>query len=371
MDHIFSPLALGSLNLANRLVMAPLSRSRATPEGVPSPMMVRHYGDRATAGLIISESAPISQQGVGYPNTPGLFTDAQAAGWLRVLNAVHSAGGHMFAQLQHCGRVSHPSHQEGGILPVSASAVKPEGVAVTAQGYLPFETPRPLEMGEMADVVAQYHQAALKAKAAGFDGVEVHGANGYLIDQFLRDGTNQRQDGYGGTIENRLRLLQEVLDAVTQVYPADRVGLKLSPENSFNDMMDSDPQVHFETIVTAIADRGLAYLHVTEASMNVFGHIKDAPKSVDYVKLRRLFPGHYIANNGYTQARAEAATRAGHADMVAFGEAFLANPDLVHRFRAGLALNTVDRTTFYQGGETGYNDYPFATAATAGLEAAV
>jgi len=266
----------------------------------------------------------------------------------------------MFVQLQHCGRISHASIQEENALPVAPSAIKPAGSAFTASGYQEFETPRQLEASEIADVVDQFRLATQNALDAGFDGVEVHGANGYLIDQFLRDGTNKRTDSYGGAIENRMRLLQESLDAVMTVSPAERVGLKLSPENNFNGMSDSDPQRHFETIVQAIADRGLGYLHVTEASMGITGHIEGVEKYVNYRKLRSQFPGVYIANNGYSRADAEAAIQSGHADLVAFGAPFLANPDLVRRFREDLPLNTIDKTTFYFGGETGYNDYPFA-----------
>lgn len=363
MTHdLFTPATLGNLSLLNRLVMAPMSRSRATAEGVPSRLMVEHYGQRATAGLIISESAPVSQQGVGYPNTPGLFTPEQTAGWLRVVNSVRSQGGRMFAQLQHCGRISHRSHQQDGALPVSPSAIKPNGFAVTSSGYKELETPRQLEISEIVDVVDQFRIAAQNALKAGFDGVEVHGANGYLIDQFLRDGTNARTDAYGGTVNNRMRILQEILDAVTDVFPAERVGLKLSPENSFNDMSDSDPQGHFEAIIEAIVDRQLGYLHVTEASMGIAGYIEGSAKNVDYGKLRKLFQGTYIANNGYSKTDAEAAIQSGHADLVAFGAPFLANPDLVRRYREGLPLNTIDTSTFYGGDETGYNDYPFAYA---------
>lgn len=357
---LFSPTSLGSLELPNRMVMAPMSRSRAMDGGVPGQLMVEHYGSRATAGLIISESAPVSRQGVGYPNTPGIFTPQQTAGWLRVMNSVRSKGGRMFAQLQHCGRISHPSHQEDNAVPVAPSAVKPAGFAFTASGYQDFETPRQLDIAEIADVVDQFRLAAQNALDAGFDGVEVHGANGYLIDQFLRDGTNQRTDAYGGTIQNRTRFLQEVLDAVISVFPADRIGVKLSPENNFNGMSDTDPQRHFEAIVQAIADMEVGYLHVTEASMGLTGHIEGSAKDVDYSKLRSHFPGTYIANNGYSKAAANAAIQSGHADLVAFGAPFLANPDLVRRYREDLPLNTVDKTTFYVGGETGYNDYPFA-----------
>ncbi|WP_299744391.1 alkene reductase [uncultured Tateyamaria sp.] len=359
-QDLFSKTSLGSLQLPNRMVMAPMSRSRAIDGGVPSQMMVEHYADRATAGLIISESAPVSQQGVGYPNTPGIFIPQQTSGWLRIMNSVRSKGGRMFAQLQHCGRISHPSHQEDNALPVAPSAMKPDGFAFTASGYQKFETPRSLETSEIPDVVDQFRLAAQNAKDAGLDGVEVHGANGYLIDQFLRDGTNKRTDGYGGSIENRTRFLQEVIEAVTTVFPADRVGVKLSPENTFNGMSDSEPQQHFEKIVAAIADHGLGYLHVTEASMGITGHIEGSAKDVDYRRLRSHFPGTYIANNGYSKADAIAAIQSGHADLVAFGAPFLANPDLVRRYREDLPLNAIDKATFYVGGKTGYNDYPFA-----------
>lgn len=355
---LFSPGKIGELELSNRMVMAPLSRSRATPEGVPTSLMAEHYAQRATAGLIITESAPVSHQGVGYPCTPGLYTPEQMAGWLRVVNAVHSRGGRIFAQLQHCGRISHHSHQPDGGTPVAPSAILPDGVAFTAAGYQPFETPQALDAAEIQNIVSQYRQAAENCLAVGFDGVEVHGGNGYLIDQFLRDGTNMRTDAYGGPKENRTRFLHEVLDAVTAVYPTHRVGLRLSPENSFNSMTDSDPQAHFEEIVTGIAGRGLGYLHILETSMDFGGHVEGAPRNVDYAKLRKLFPGTYIANNGYSKERAEKAIQCGHADLVSFGAAFLSNPDLVRRFKNDLPLNKVDQSRFYTGGATGYTDYP-------------
>lgn len=358
MQHeLYSTFTLADLPLPNRMVMAPMTRNRASEDGVPSAIMVEHYRQRATAGLIISESAPVSQQAVGYPHTPGLFTSAQAAGWLRLVNAVHSSDGRIFAQLQHCGRISHPSHQEDGAAPVGPSAILPQGHAVTLDGFQSFVAPRALETSEIAGVVDQFRQAALHARDAGFDGVEVHGANGYLIDQFLRDGSNRRDDAYGGGIGGRMRFLEEILDAVTDVFPASRIGLRLTPENSFNDMSDSDPQRHFEHIASAIAERGLAYLHVLEGDMT------GSPKTVDYNRLRSLFGGVYIANNGYDKARAEAAIAKGTADLVAFGVAFLSNPDLVRRYRDGLPLNKADQSTFYGGDATGYTDYPFASTA--------
>ena len=350
---LFQPYRLGSLTLSNRMVMAPMTRNRADKDGVVPPMMVTHYQQRASAGLIITESSPVSRQAIGYPHTPGLFTEAQAAGWLRVTNAVHSAGGHIFAQLQHCGRISHPSMQDAEALPVAPSAVRPSGQAITYQGMQDFVTPRALETDEVAGIVDEFRGAAERAKAAGFDGVEVHGANGYIIDQFLRDGTNRRTDRYGGSAENRLRLLSEILDAVGEVWPADRIGLRLSPENSFNDMADSDPAAHFRYFAGELGGRGLAYLHILE------GDMMTGSRALDYRELRSAFGGTYIANNGYDLARATEALGSGAADLVAFGVPFLANPDLVRRYRENLPLNAADRTTFYGGSEIGYTDYPF------------
>src|SRR5581483_1911679 len=242
---LFAPFQLNDLTLANRVVMAPMTRKRADEAGVATPMMEIYYQQRASAGLIITESAPVSAEAVGYPRTPGLFTDRQAASWLRVTDAVHSAGGRIFAQLQHCGRISHPSLLPGGAIPVGPSALRPTGQAVTYSGMQDFVTPRALETSEMPGIVAQFQHSAVMAKRAGFDGVEVHGANGYLIDQFLRDGSNRRTDAYGGSVQNRMRLLNEILDAVCSVLSASRVGVRLTPENSFNSMSDSDPQAHF------------------------------------------------------------------------------------------------------------------------------
>ncbi len=354
---LFSPFSMGDLTLSNRMVMAPMTRNRANDGGAPTALMMEHYRQRATAGLIISESSPVSPQAVGYPHTPGMYTPDQTRGWLRLVNTVHSAGSLIFAQLQHCGRISHPSHQPGGTAPVAPSAIKPKGHAVTANGFQDYVLPRALTLSETEDAVEEFRLAAVNAREAGFDGIEVHGANGYLIDQFLRDGTNQRLDAYGGTLEKRARFLHEVIDAVTGVFPASRVGLRLTPENSFNDMSDSDPQGHFEQIVASLSDRGLAYLHVLEGDMT------GAAPMVNYRKLRDLFRGVYIANNGYDKARAESALATGAADLIAFGTPFLANPDLVTRYRLGLPLNRIDQSTFYGGDETGYTDYPSASEA--------
>ncbi|WP_193369400.1 alkene reductase [Pelagibius marinus] len=349
---LFAPVQLGDLTLANRLVMAPMTRNRAGADGVVPPLMAAYYQQRASAGLIVTESAPVSAQAIGYPFTPGIFTDAQAASWLSLTDAVHSAGGRIFIQLQHCGRISHPSLQRDGETPVAPSALRPAGQAVTYSGMQDFVTPRALETREIAGIVAQFRQGAELARRAGFDGIEVHGANGYIIDQFLRDGSNQRGDAYGGSAAKRLRLLNEILEAVCEVWPANRVGLRLTPENSFNAMSDSDPQGHFEYFAEQLSPRGLAYLHVLE------GDMLTKASSVDYRALRAKFDGPYIANNGYDLARARAALREGAADLVAFGTPFLANPDLVRRYRESLPLNEADSTTFYGGSETGYTDYP-------------
>jgi N-ethylmaleimide reductase len=350
---LFAPFTLGDLALTNRMVMAPLTRNRADANGIPTPMMETYYRQRASAGLIVTESAPISEQAVGYPHTPGIYSDAQAAAWLRVTDAVHSAGGRIFAQLQHCGRISHPSLQPGNTAPVAPSAVRSTGQAVTYTGMQDFVTPRSLETNEIPRVVEQFRRAAKMARRAGFDGVEVHGANGYLIDQFLRDGSNQRSDAYGGSVGNRMRFLNEILDAVGAEWPARRVGLRLTPENSFNSMSDSDPQAHFEYFAAQLSARGLAYLHVLEGDMIA------KTSTLDYRALRARFAGSYIANNGYDRTRAQAALRIGTADLIAFGTPFLANPDLVRRFRDNLPLNAADPATFYSGGEAGYTDYPF------------
>ena len=315
-------------------------------------MTVTYYQQRACTGLVVTESTPVSPEGVGYPFTPGIYTDAQAASWLRVTDAVHSAGGHVFVQLQHCGRISHPSLLPDNATPVAPSALRPAGQAVTYSGMQDFVTPRALDTRDIPAIVAQFRHGAEMAKRAGFDGVEVHGANGYIIDQFLRDGSNRRTDAYGGSAQNRMRLLNEILDVVCDVWPARRVGVRLSAENSFNSISDSDPQAHFGYFVEQLSPRGLAYVHVLE------GDMMTKVSALDYRALRSKFAGPYIANNGYDLVRAKTAVRSGAADLVAFGIPFLANPDLVRRYREKLPLNAADPSTFYGGGEAGYTDYP-------------
>lgn len=350
---IFKTFQLGDLTLENRMVMAPMTRNRANKEGIVSALMVTHYQQRASAGLIITESAPVSVQGVGYPNTPGLFTENQADSWKPLTAAVHSEGGHIFAQLQHCGRISHSNMQPNNKLPVAPSAIRPSGQAVTYTGMLDFETPRALELDEIPAIVEGFLQGAEMAKRAGFDGIEVHGGNGYIIDQFLRDGSNQRSDAYGGGVENRMRLLNEILDAVCGVWPSDRVGVRLSPENTFNSMSDSNPQAHFEYFAKQLSNRNLAYIHILE------GDMMTKTRQVNYQDLRAKFSGTYIANNGYDLKQAQTTIENDDTSLVAFGIPFIANPDLVYRYRENLPLNEADPTTFYGGNEVGYIDYAF------------
>jgi N-ethylmaleimide reductase len=350
---LFSPISLGRLQLPNRIVMAPLTRNRAGAGDVPRPMHATYYRQRATAGLIITEASPISPQGVGYPGTPGIYSEAQIAGWQLVTQAVHSAGGHIFQQLWHVGRISHPDLQPGGAVPVAPSAIKPAGEAMTATGMQAFVTPRALERDEIHAIIAQYATAARNALQAGFNGVEVHAANGYLIDQFLRDGSNERTDEYGGSIENRSRLLREVLQAVCEAVGADRVGLRISPENSFNDMRDSHPEDTFLHVAEMLNAFEPAYLHVVE------GDMVSGEKSLDYGRIRVAFRGVYMANCRYDLARAQHAIATDAADMVSFGALYIANPDLVERFKRGAVLTVPDPRTYYGGDEHGYTDYPF------------
>ncbi|MEJ2392249.1 MAG: alkene reductase [Gammaproteobacteria bacterium] len=350
---LFESFQLGDLTLSNRMVMAPMTRNRADENTAVKPMTVTYYAQRASAGLILTEATQVSPEGVGYPATPGIHSDTQVAAWRKVTDAVHAEGGHIFLQLWYTGRISHPSLLPDNATPVAPSAIRPEGQAFTYDGLQDFVTPRALEAHELPDIVAQFQHGAAMAKKAGFDGVEVHGANGYLIDQFLRDGVNQRTDSYGGNPQNRMRLLNEILDAVTGVWPSHRVGVRLTPENSFNSMSDSDPQAHFGYFIGQLSPRGLAYVHVLE------GDMMSKQRTLNYRALRASFDGPYIANNGYDLARARAAIQDGAADLVAFGVPFLANPDLVRRFKEGLPLNEANQDTFYGGDETGYTDYPF------------
>ncbi|HTY49308.1 MAG TPA: alkene reductase [Steroidobacteraceae bacterium] len=360
---LFEPMQLGPLRLANRIVMAPLTRSRAGADGVPRPIMAEYYAQRASAGLIIAEGTNISPQARGYAMTPGLYTAEQVEGWRGVMHAVHARGGRIFPQLWHVGRVSHPSLQPGSTLPVAPSAIRPAASAYTGSGFEPCVTPRALGTREIGEIVGQYADATRNALAAGFDGVEIHAANGYLIDQFLRDSTNRRTDQYGGTRENRVRLLLEVATAVAALCGAQRVGVRLSPLSPVNGAaLDSDPAGTYGHAVERLNSLGLAYIHVVEG---VTQGPREVPGGFDLQTLRRSFNGCYIANNGYDLQLALDARRCGRADLIAFGRPFIANPDLVERLRRGASLNTPDRETFFGGGAAGYTDYPTLSAGSA------
>jgi len=353
MSDLFSPLKVGSLELPNRIFMAPMTRNRA-PDNIPNAMMAEYYRQRATGGLLITEGSQISEQAVGYPATPGIYSPEQVEGWKQVTGAVHDADGHIFLQLWHCGRVSHPDYH-GGEAAVAPSAIRPAGDAFTYEGLKPFETPRELSTAEIAAVIGDYRKGAANAIAAGFDGVEIHGANGYLLDQFLRDGSNRRSDDYGGSLESRARLMLEVVEAVSSEVGAERVGIRLSPLQPFNDMKDSDPEATFSYAVEQLNRFGLAYLHVTEMGSEAPGA---AGPAFDLGKLRALWQGIYITNAGYDKARGNAAIAEGKADAITFGQSFLANPDLVARLKNDVPLNAPDMNTFYGGDEHGYTDYP-------------
>ena len=355
---LFSSVTIGNLNLKNRMVMAPMTRNRAAEGNIPQDMNATYYRQRANAGLIITEASQVSAEGVGYPGTPGIYNQQQVAGWQKVTAAVHDEGGLIYLQLWYCGRISHPDLLPDNQTPVAPSAIKPEGEAATFEGMKPFVEPRALETDEIQEIVAQYNNAAQMAKQAGFDGVEIHAANGYLIDQFLRDGSNQRTDEYGGNEENRMRLLNQVIDVVLETWNSNSVGIRLTPENSFNSMSDSDPQAHFNYFITQLNARNLAYIHLLE------GDMMGAARNVDYRALRDAYNGIYMANNGYDKNRAQSAIADGDCDLVAFGVPFLANPDLVYRYKNDLQLNEADQVTFYGGDETGYTDYPFAKEVT-------
>jgi N-ethylmaleimide reductase len=349
---LFSPTQLGAISLNNRMVMAPLTRNRAGEGGVPHDLNVTYYAQRATAGLIITEATPISPQAHGYPALPGIYTDAQVAGWKKVVDAVHAKGGKMVIQIWHVGRISHPSLLNGA-LPVAPSAIKPAGKAFTYKGLVDYVEPRALDAAELPAIVQDYVHAAKCALAAGFDGVEIHAANGYLLDQFLRDGSNKRTDNYGGSVENRARLLMEVTRAVIAVAGADKTGVRLSPANPFNDMADSNPQALFNYVADALNQFNLAYLHVVEGGMG--GEVQ----AFDFNELRKHFNNAYMANLGYDKTRGNAAIASGHADVIAYGIPFIANPDLVERYKTDAALNEADGSTFYGGDAKGYTDYPF------------
>lgn len=364
MSHLFEKISFGSIELKNRLVMAPLTRMRSSqPGNVPNALMATYYSQRATAGLIVSEATQVSQQGQGYPGTPGIHSPEQTEGWKLVTSAVHQAGGKIVAQLWHVGRISHRSHQPGGALPVAPSAIKPAGGTFSADWQqVAFETPRALETAEISEIVGDYRKAAQNAKDAGFDGVEVHGANGYLLDQFLQDGSNHRKDQYGGSIENRSRFLLEVVDAVASVWGTDKIGVRLSPYGTFNDMNDSDPVALFTYVLAELSQRSIAYVHLIEPRSSGAGGgdvvVENVPDTA--VVFRQAFKGMLLSAGGYTPDSAKEVVAAGLADAVAFGRFYISNPDLPRKIKEGIPLLPYDRSTFYGGGERGYTDYPSA-----------
>jgi N-ethylmaleimide reductase len=348
---LFSAYTLGDIVLNNRMVLSPMTRSRALDGNVANPLAATYYVQRASAGLMITEGTQVSPQGVGYIRTPGIHSPEQVAAWKHVTDAVHRVGGTIFAQLWHVGRVSHQDFH-GGELPVAPSALPVEGEAFTMNGRVKIPTPRALETDEIPGIIAQFRKGAENAKAAGFDGVELHGANGYLLDQFLRDGSNVRTDAYGGSVSRRARLPLEVAQAVADVFGAGRVGYKLSPYFAGYSMSDSNPVATFTYIAKELGKLGLGYLHVSEPVATDGDRVRVTPL------IRDVYDGTLIVNEGYDAATAEAAIASGQTDLVAFGRPFLANPDLPLRYRKGVPLNAPDAGTFYGGDEKGYTDYP-------------
>lgn len=348
-EELFSPYRLGPIELKNRMVLAPMTRSRAIEGNVPNPLAETYYAQRAGAGLIVTEATQVSPRGQGYIRTPGIHSEAQIAGWKKITDAVHKAGGKIFLQLWHVGRISHPDFHNGE-LPVAPSAINPEVDVFTQHGPKKTVTPHALTVAEIKTIVDDFRQGAENAKRAGFDGVEVHGANGYLPDQFTRDGTNKRTDAYGGSIENRVRFPLEVTDAVIGVWGKERVGYRISPSSPFNSMSDSDPLTTFSYLTEQLSKRGIGYLHVVDP-------VADGAKRISPL-LRGMFEGTYIVNGGFNADSAEEELARNAADLVAFGVPFLANPDLPARYRRKAALNAPDQSTFYQGEAKGYVDYP-------------
>jgi 2,4-dienoyl-CoA reductase-like NADH-dependent reductase (Old Yellow Enzyme family) len=352
MSNLFLPLRVGAFTLRNRIVMAPLTRARAGDVRIPNALMAEYYAQRASSGMILSEATSVTPMGVGYAATPGLWSEEQVAGWRLITEAVHREGGLILAQLWHVGRISDPMFLDGA-LPVAPSAIAASGHVSLVRPEKPFVTPRALDHAEIPGIIASYRRAAENAQRAGFDGVEIHGANGYLLDQFLQDSTNQRDDDYGGSVENRARLMLDVTDAAISVWGADRVGMHLAPRGDAHSMGDSDKLATFGYVARQLGARKIAFICAREH------------KAADAIgpQLKSLFGGVYIANEGYDQASAEAAIAAGEADAVAFGKLYIANPDLVERFAGNLPLNPPNMQGFYQGGAEGYTDYPMAQRA--------
>ncbi|MGH8414790.1 MAG: alkene reductase [Gammaproteobacteria bacterium] len=360
---LLTPVTLGPYPLSNRVVMAPMTRSRAyNRDKAPTDMQAQYYAQRASAGLIIAEGTQISPQGVGYVHTPGIHSQAQVRGWKKVTDAVHARGGRIFSQLWHAGYVSHPDFHDGA-LPVAPSAINPMTKSYTPLGLKDTVTARALDTSEVSDIAQDYVKAAINAMLAGFDGVEVHGANGYLIEQFLRDGSNRRSDKYGGDIPNRARFLFEIVDGISDAIGADRVGVRLSPANTWNIPADSDTRALYDFVIGVLSSYGLAYLHLREAQ----GDLSAIPNMVQNIAAhyRTVYRGTLITNTGYDRDGGNAVITKGDADLVAYATLFIANPDLVERFRTDAPLAEADQKTFYQGGARGYTDYPFIQAEAA------
>ncbi|CAG2156639.1 N-ethylmaleimide reductase [Cupriavidus yeoncheonensis] len=358
---LLEPYSLGSLTLANRVVMAPLTRNRAGAGLVPSDLAATYYAQRASAGLLITEATQVSAQAQGYQDTPGLYTQEQIDGWRKVTDAVHAKGGRIFVQLWHVGRVSHVALQPGGVAPVAPSAIRAVTKTFVNNGFADVSEPRALALNELPGIVSDFRQAAANAIAAGFDGVEIHGANGYLLEQFIKDGANQRTDAYGGSVENRARLLLEVVAAVAKEIGAERTGVRISPVSPANAISCSDPQPQYDYIAEQLSALGIVYLHVVEGATG-------GPRDVapfDYDALRSRFKQTYLANNGYDLALASARLAEGKADLFAFGRPFISNPDLVERLKSGAPLAALNPATLYGGGAEGYTDYPTLADASA------
>ena len=356
---LFQPIKVGPYQLSHRVVMAPLTRMRSERGDIPGDLMVEYYRQRASAGgLIISEATPVSLRGYGYAGAPGIYADRQIDGWRRVTDAVHAKGGRIFLQLWHVGRQSHPDLQPNGEAPIAPSAVQADGYAYSKNGEVPFTLPRALELHEIPPIIEEFRAGAYRALQAGFDGVEIHGANGYLPDQFLQDGTNKRTDEYGGPVENRARFLLEVTQAAISVWGPERVGVRLSPSGTYGSMSDSNPPATFGYVTQQLDRLGIGYLHVVEPRIKGTELIAEGRPPMAAQHLRPKFSRTLIAAGGFTHETAEAILRAGDADLVAFGRHFISNPDLPERLRRGLPLNRYDRSTFYGGDARGYTDYP-------------
>ena len=353
-SKLFDPYKLGAVTLTNRAVMAPLTRNRAVAGFVPNPLAIEYYGQRASAGLLVTEASQVSQQGQGYQDTPGIYTKEQVAGWRKVTDRVHERGGHIYIQLWHVGRVSHTALQANDGAPVAPSAVRAKGKTFVGGTFVDVSEPRALDLGEIPGIIDNFKRASANALAAGFDGVEIHGANGYLLDQFAKDGANKRTDAYGGSIENRARLMLEVSKAVASEAGADRTGIRISPVTPANDVSDSNPQPLFDHIVDQLNALKLVYIHVIEGATG--GPRDIAP--FDHDSLRKRFNGTYISNNCYDFKLATEVLDKNKADLIAFGKLFISNPDLVERLKLCAALNDFDKATFYGGSAKGYTDYP-------------